>query len=455
MAKVILEKKEYFSPEGILLSDFLQQNGIAVAHPCGGRGTCGKCTVWVNGQKERSCRYRIQGDITVQLPSAEEIFSPVEKAEGESIGVLVLDIGTTTLALAEVSAAGEPLRVITRTNPQRSFGADVISRIEYCIKNGPELLQKVLLEELSALLKGREGAALYVAGNTTMLHLLFGVDPSPMGAAPYTPAFLGERRQELPLPIKNVIALPGISAFVGADLVAGLLALEPPAEGKYHLLVDLGTNAEILLYSREAVFCTAAAAGPCFEGANITCGMSASNGAVCAYSEQGYQTIGGDEPIGICGTGLIDLVATLVRQGIIDETGYLEEDFYLTSAVRLTAGDVRAFQLAKAAVYAGILALMKRAGVSFEQIDRLYLAGGFSTAVNRENAAAVGLLPRELKEKVSAAGNSSLRGAARYAAGASIPDSLENARYIDLSADADFAELFMENMDFGGKFTSL
>ena len=183
--------------------------------------------------------------------------------------------------------------------------------------------------------------------------------------------------------------------------------------------------------------------------------MSAVPGAISAYSEAGYQTVGEVAPIGICGTGLIDLIATLVRQGVIDESGYLEEDFYVTSAVRLTPGDVRAFQLAKAAVYAAILALMRRAGIRYDQIDRLYLAGGFSAAVDRENAAAVGLLPRELKEKVHFAGNSSLRGAARYAAGMPPPSSLGNARYIDLSADGDFADLFMENMEFGGKFTSL
>ena len=455
MVKITLEKKEYFVEKGTPLSAFLQQNGFAVSHPCGGKGTCGKCTVTVNGRQELSCRYLVEEDIAVELPQKEEILSLAQEGQGESIGFLALDLGTTTLALAEVSAEGEPLAPKTATNPQRRFGADVISRIEYAAKNGVEDLQTVLLEELSALLQGREESALYVAGNTTMLHLLLGEDPSAMGVAPYTPVFLEEQRRKLPLPVAEIITLPGVSAFVGADIVAGLLALEPPAEGKYNLLVDLGTNAEIVLYSEKEALCTAAAAGPCFEGVNITCGMSAVPGAIAVYSEQGYQTVGDRAPIGLCGTGLIDLIATLVRQEIIDETGYLEEDFTVAPGVRLTPGDVRNFQLAKAAVFAAILALMKQAGVGYEQIDRLWLAGGFSASVNRDNAAEVGLLPAALKDKVASAGNSSLRGAARYAAGAALPAFLQNARYVDLSADGIFAELFMENMEFGGKFTSL
>jgi uncharacterized 2Fe-2S/4Fe-4S cluster protein (DUF4445 family) len=301
-----------------------------------------------------------------------------------------------------------------------------------------------------------QGHTLYVAGNTTMLHLLFGVDPSPMGEAPYTPAFLAERQEAaLPLPLKQVIALPGISAFVGADIVAGLLMAEVPAPEQYHLLVDLGTNAEIVLFSREKAYCTAAAAGPCFEGANITCGMSASPGAICAYEEAGFRTVGELPPAGICGTGLIDLIAALVRQGIIEDSGYMEEDFEITDQVRLTPGDVRSFQLAKSAVCAAILALMNQVGVSFEQIGKLYLCGGFSTAINGKSAAEVGLFPPELVEKICPLGNSSLQGAARYACNRKLPAFAKNVVYRDLSSDPVFTDLFMENMELGGKFTSL
>lgn len=449
MAKVYIKETAYSVAEGTLLSEFLQQNGFAVSHPCGGRGSCGKCLVRVNGKEEKSCRYRIQTDITVELPEAEAIYSPLQQAEGEASGLLALDLGTTTLALAEVSAEGTPLRAVSSTNPQRRFGADVIARIEYCQKNDPVLLQQVLLEELAEMLKGKEGHTLYVAGNTTMLHLLFGVDPTPMGAAPYTPAFLAQRQScSLPLPVERVISLPGIAAFVGADIVAGLLMAEAPAEGHYNLLVDLGTNAEIVLFSRETALCTAAAAGPCFEGANISCGMSASRGAVCSYNEEGYRTVGDAPAVGLCGTGLIDLIATLVKEGTIDETGYMEEDFEIAPAVRLTPADVRCFQLAKSAVCAAILTLMERAGVTTEQIDTLYLCGGFSAAINRENAAAVGLFPAELCAKASSLGNSSLGGTARYACGAELPLFVKNAEYADLSADPVFSDLFMENMMF-------
>ena len=288
------------------LSDALIEAGLDVEHPCGGAGKCGKCTVLVNGKKELSCRFTVTDDITVVLPKKEEIVSVSGVKQSGEIGTelcLCLDIGTTTLALALVSTdKKETVKVVTATNPQRVYGADVISRIDYCRKNGTENLTRTLTEGVAQLVNGllcdyglENIGKMYVSGNTTMLHTFFGVDCSSLGVSPYTPVFLDTKKckgKELGVDkIDEIEALPGISAFVGADIVAGLNYVTP-TEGKYDLLVDLGTNAEIALFGDGKIVCTTAAAGPCFEGANISCGMSAVEGAICEVRADGtYKTI--------------------------------------------------------------------------------------------------------------------------------------------------------------------
>jgi len=184
--------------------------------------------------------------------------------------------------------------------------------------------------------------------------------------------------------VKTVVSLPGISAFVGSDIVAGMEYTGLPEKGTHRLLLDLGTNAEIALFSEKGILCTAAAAGPCFEGANISCGMSASPGAVCAVTMDGVCTvIGGGEAKGLCATGLIDAITMGVRQELIDETGYIEdESMEICPGVTLTQKDIREFQLAKSAIRAGMECLIRKAGISFADISHLFVAGGFSSGLN-------------------------------------------------------------------------
>jgi len=459
-------KREEVSFEGsVLLSDLLAGHGYFVPHPCGGRGTCKKCTVLLNGSSVLACRQTLDRDGEVILPDREEISAVTG---GEETGrvtehlCLCLDIGTTTLALSLVSLDERAaVRTVTAPNPQRAYGADVISRIDHCMKNGPRELQRSLLEVLrptvSSLLAsfGCSGVeTMYVAGNTTMLHLFFGVDCSSLGTAPYTPVFLEKRTasgESLGLEgVETVVALPGISAFVGADIVAGMEYVGLPIEGKWRMLLDLGTNAEIALYNGNQILCTAAAAGPCFEGANISCGMSASPGAVCAVSSEGaVSVIGGGEAKGLCATGLIDAIAEGVRRETIDETGYLEDDpLPISGDVALTGQDIREFQLAKSAIRAAAECLITRAGISFEDVEGLYVAGGFSAGLNVENAAFVGLIPPELKEKFHGINNASLLGTVKYACEGENLHLPSASEYADLSADSLFSELFMEYMMF-------
>ena len=447
------------------LSDALIEAGLYVEHPCGGAGKCGKCTVLVNGKKELSCRFTVTDDITVVLPKKEEIVSVSGVKQSGEIGTelcLCLDIGTTTLALALVSTdKKETVKVVTATNPQRVYGADVISRIDYCRKNGTENLTKTLTEGVAQLVNGllcdyglENIGKMYVSGNTTMLHTFFGVDCSSLGVSPYTPVFLDTKKckgKELGIDkIDEIEALPGISAFVGADIVAGLNYVTP-TEGKYDLLVALGTNAEIALFGDGKIVCTTAAAGPCFEGANISCGMSAVEGAVCEVRADGtYKTIGNTEPKGLCATGLIDLVSCLVKTEDIDESGFMEDEEYaLTDKVILTQKDVRELQLAKSAVRSAIECLLDHVGIDAESIGKMYVAGGFSSGLNVQNAVDIGLFPKELKDKFTAVNNSSLQGTVKEAIEKKdLTEITKKAYYLDISGSALFSELFFENMVF-------
>ncbi len=460
MPEIFLKNKILYAENGEKLSDVLIKNGIYVDRPCGGKGTCKKCTVLVDGKAELSCQYIITSDIEVTVPEKNEIVSETGissvKTETENM-CFALDIGTTTLALALVSLDNKTaIDTITRTNPQKMYGADVISRIEYCRKSSHTALHKILLDEINSMIDSFDYAKdipLFVSGNTTMLHLFWGVDPSSIGVAPYTPVFLEKQTAdggEIGLEgIGRVESLPCISSFVGADIVAGLNYVEYPTDGKCSMLIDLGTNAEIALFSENEVVCTSAAAGPCFEGANISCGMSASQGAVCAYSADGYRTIGNVSPKGICGTGLVDVIAELLYDEI-DETGYMEKEiFEIADGVSISQADVRQYQLAKSAVFSAVETLLKYKKITHNDIEKVYISGGFSAKINISNAVRTGLIPKAFENKCKAVNNSSLLGTINYACGKDKTASiLKNSEYVDLSSTNDFSQLFIENMMF-------
>lgn len=451
--------------EGKRLFDVLSENGFYTASFCGGNGTCGKCKATVNGVDMLSCRTYAEDKMSVTLNSkARDILSEsgikaTEKLSGEP--VFALDIGTTTIALAVVDTNEKcVVDVFTANNPQAKYGADVISRIGFCADGGLLKLHTSVIEAVNSLLEKASvkysvasAREMYVAGNTVMLHLFLNTDCSSMGAAPYTPAFLSGREADgSALGItrtRKIYTLPCFASFVGGDIYAGMYAVKKPEIGKYSLLLDLGTNAEIALFSRDEILCTSAAAGPCFEGANIECGMSALPGAVSEFKiDGGAKTVGNEKAVGICGTGLIDIIAELLRSEEIDETGYLEQEepYVIAENVYITQKDIREFQVAKSAVKSAAEVLLERAGISFDDIETVYLSGGFSSFINIENAAFCGLIPKELSKKCKAIRNSSLYGAFKYSLD---PRELtEKCRYIDLMTDADFSEKFMYNINF-------
>ena len=462
MCKVIIDGEIQYAADGTLLSDVLIGTGADVEHPCGGRGVCRKCIVIIDGKEELACQYVIKKDISVHLPENGEIISETGATESGEITENVcfcLDIGTTTLALALVSLDNAKIiKVITRKNPQRVFGADVMTRIDCCRKNGVAALQKAVVSEINSMIADfnlKKTEKLYVSGNATMLHIFFGVDCTAMGVAPYSPVFLAgktENAENLGIEGAEIAeSLPSVAAFVGADVVAGMNFIGMPENGRHNLLIDLGTNAEIVLYDSNSALCTSAAAGPCFEGANISCGMSATDGAIYSYCASETKTVGRMPAKGICGTGLVDIIAELLRTKTIDKTGFMDcEEFEISDGVSLNQSDIRQYQLAKSAVYSAIMTLIEMKNISFGDIEKMYISGGFSAEINMKNAVATGLLPKELAEKCAAVNNSSLLGTVKYACEKNnLSVYTDNAVYVDLSGNSGFSDLFIKNMMFG------
>jgi uncharacterized 2Fe-2S/4Fe-4S cluster protein (DUF4445 family) len=313
-----------------------------------------------------------------------------------------------------------------------------------------------------------------------MEHLFMGLDPASIAQAPYTPTTLFDdgRPVTIPeLPGTEVYLLPCVSGYVGGDITAGLLASGLYETPGLSLFLDVGTNGEMALGGKDGFLCCSVASGPAFEGAEISCGMASAPGAVRHVALEGdafrLDVVGDVPPRGLCGSGLIDLLAALLRRGAVDETGRLlppeeaEEEFsflgedenengicYLTGdhTVYFTAGDVRKLQLAKAAVAAGIGRLLHEAGIAPERVERLYIAGGFGGGLDPGSAAAIGMIPAQLGDKVVTLGNSALEGAARLAAQPEQWQTLleiqKNCRYLELSGDGQFSAAFVENMLF-------
>lgn len=479
--------RELDSEEGIPLQTILRRNGYNIYSPCGGRGRCGKCTVWVSGTgKVVSCRYYPVTNIEVILPGEDEAqilvrqtefledfqFSPdLSSFHSASPYGIAIDLGTTTVVLYFLNLIDGAIEKISSVlNPQMRFGADVISRITWCQENrtGLRQLQSVITacinKELDTFLTERRLdisniEKLIVAGNTTMLHLLLGEDPVPIALAPFTSRFTKRQVRKGALsglninPDGQLITLSCLSAYVGADIIAGLAVLKP----LYHnyLFVDIGTNGEIALVTGDTVYACSAAAGPAFEGASISFGMAAVTGAISGYSGDGrIRVIGNTEPAGICGSGIVDIVAYLVRKGIVDETGFLSESFVIHPGkdILVTRQDIREIQLAKSAIFSGIRILMKRAGIGFEDIEALFLAGGFGNYINIDSAIDLGLLPSELRNRIFAVGNSAGIGALQNLRSDEhekrMVRILENSKYVELSEAQDFPEEFAMNMFF-------
>lgn len=524
--------------EGKSLLSILRAHGIYVDAPCGGLGMCGRCRVRYKNkapaatEKERklltaeelaagirlACAVVPEQDCQIELvgKETEEIWALTagdekrsadleEKQQaGDCYGIAV-DIGTTTLALALVDlGTGEEKAVVTGTNHQRAYGADVISRISAANEGKLLELQKSIQSDLhsqiQALLK-RAGIApalvkkVVIVGNTTMCHLLRGLSCESLGAAPFTPVDIGLWKGRIGEVFDaETVIFPGISAFVGADIVAGIYGLSLHKKKEAAMLLDIGTNGEMVIGDETGFLVTSAAAGPVFEGGNISCGVPGIAGAVTHVawdSEKGAsscETIGNQPPVGLCGTGIIDAVSELVRHSFIDENGTLADAWFESGVpvageeIRFTQKDVREVQMGKSAIRAGIETLFSEYHLNARENQsnvcesasgaeknqrgasekdpgnqssiQVYLAGGFGYDMNVDSAIRIGLFPESFREMTRAAGNAALKGAERFLlekeseALTELEWIVAHAREINLAMHPQFSELYMQYMFF-------
>ena len=406
---------------------------------------------------------------------------------------LVVDIGTTTLVAVLVDlGTGRELATASGLNPQSVHAQDVLSRISFAKdKSGLDTLQGVLVEELNRLIaeistkSGIDTRYIYEAvfsGNTCMLHIVAGIDPAPLGRHPFLPTLTGgvhlpAEQIGLSIAPQGLIYLPPvISAYVGADISTGILASGLSDLSGVTLFIDIGTNGELALAVDGNLSASATAAGPAFEGMNISCGMRASAGAVeridiDAAGGLDIGVIGGVGPVGICGSGLMDLTAELVRHGVIAESGRLKTPpdispalaprlegagskaaFRFGDSVTLTQKDIRQVQLAKGAIRAGIEMLLKDAGLDACRLDRVLIAGSFGFHLREESLITMGLLPPEAAGKVSFLGNTSRSGGEMLLINHSLRGGLTqlvgNVNVVDLAGNPAFERAFMEFMSF-------
>lgn len=448
----------------------------------------GDCAVTLSPPARASIR---QDHLTEAVSLDPPAFSKGETAQG--VGAAV-DIGTTTVAVYLYDLkTGALLGTLSALNAQQAYGADVISRINACMTDagGLDTLVRLIRNQINQLLRRllrradrRVGELVYisVAGNTVMQHIFCGLSPRSIAAAPFKPVSLfghtvnaqllgmdaGERAQ--------VYLLPAVSGYVGGDITAGLLS-----SGAYReencLFVDIGTNGEIALGGKHGFLCCAAAAGPAFEGRGISCGIGGVSGAVSRVYLKGgrvrLETIGRGKPIGICGSGIIDALHVMRVLGALDETGRLLPQAEAPEAARpylrgedadcrfmlsekhnlyISAMDVRALQLAKAAVAGAILTLMKTAGITHDRIRRVYLAGGFGSALDVKSACAIGLIPSQFEDRTIAAGNCAGTGAVMAllskAKKRKLGEIQQSCCYIELSESTVFMQKYIASMHF-------
>lgn len=505
---------------------------VTISAPCGGAGRCGKCLVrvidpvpgpppsqgdrrFISSEKltagyrlactceatrvskiEISGEYR-EASVKGELPSFHSPAAPLARAASAGSLAAAVDIGTTTVAIFLIdTATGEPLDVLSQMNRQSVYGADVLTRIAHAENGGLPALSRAIraqIQEMLTELTERTGAALRdigfltVVGNTTMLHLLVGEDPSGIGRAPFTPAFIDSREyspQELSLPLApsgRVLLVPCVSAYVGADIVSAAVAIDMDRESQTTLLVDIGTNGELLLRQGEAVFACSTAAGPALEGATIRAGVGGVAGAISGWHRAGnafeQETIGGGEPVGICGSGLLDLLATLLTDGIVDETGRMtdgsevtdpeiaeayagrvqhdengEPMFNFAGGYWFTQQDLREIQLAKAAIAAGIDTLLDHAGMGAKDLERVVLTGGFGQHLDVRSAQLLGLLPVLPAERfLPIAGGAGIGAVRSIRESGTIERMLafqKRVEYIELSGHPHFQNQYIERMTF-------
>ena len=514
---ILPHKRQIRAAKGTTLLEALIHYSIFLRTDCGGKGTCGKCRVEVvlpdqSVKSVRSCKFELETDVSIRIPetsmlsshimSKAQIFFPdgyPRKASAESadsFGVAV-DLGTTTIAVYLCNMAkGTVLSSLAVKNPQALYGDDVMSRIGVIGQDGGNLkkLQAMVVKsiewgisELASKDSPVEINRVVVVGNPAMIHILAGVDPQPIGVSPYLPVFHEARAYDAKdLGFISVTCrvnfLPQVSGFIGGDILAAALAVDIKKLSPGSLLVDLGTNGELIFKGKDKLYATSCATGPAFEGASLACGMQAIPGAINRVSikrvgvdktRNGENTVtvevssiqdegGPDVPAaGICGAGLLNAVARMCDHGIVEPDGRFaggEKEFVLVGedpatdrpSVYISQKDIRSVQLGKSALITGIEFLCEKAG--FDMPKTILIAGAFGSHQDKKDLVRLGLLPDIGDEKIITMGNAAGSGAVMALCDDSYLDDAKamagNVEVVNLAVNMEFQERFIENLNF-------
>lgn len=476
------------------LADILYENGFKINTFCGGAGYCGKCIVSVDGSPQKACAYTPCYDITVNIPasSISQTHSPAERIANIESGIkytctnmksdsnaIAIDIGSTSISTALIGIHDDTYGIIniaTIFNPTIHYGSDIISRAQASVNGKREVLSATLRNTIESEVKKiihtnhvamNSIKNIYISCNTTMQHLLLGLDCTGILSYPFTPSQFEHNRIYDGV---HICIIPSFSTFIGGDIVAGLYYLSKPRYRRY-ILLDLGTNAEIVLVNGNRMFCTSAAAGPAFEGAGITCGCAYIKGAVKNVTIKrrqnkssfsiSYKTIENKLPVGICGSGIIDIYSQFIANSIIDEHKTLNEQYIdsgfeiaktANGPILITQQDIRHVQLAVAAIKTGIDILLLRSGLTSTDIERVYVAGSFGASLSLETLKKINLMPKDFinRQTIEFPGNTSLSGAIKASVNKCSFESLSriisSCTEIELANEPEFNSLFIGNM---------
>ncbi len=488
MPRVEIDNRIIEVPVGTTVSAVVE--GLSL--PCSGKGICGKCRVQIAGtvsaptpQEERhltlmeladdirlACCATIQGDCRIRrlgggapavVTAPQSAMQPLS-APFARYGVAV-DVGTTTLAAHLYAPDGTLLAQAGAPNPQAVYGADVISRVETAMGGNAGPIEAIrgglrrLLSDITARvgITPAEVDSVVITGNTVMLSLLTATDVTPFAAAPFACGRLfgevvsAEAVGLTDCPDGSVYLAPCISAFVGGDTATALLATDLKEN---ELLLDIGTNGEMALQTARGLYVCSTAAGPAFEGVGISCGMTAAEGAVhrveLVNGTLYPSVIGGGEPRGLCGSGLIDAAACLLMRGDMTADGVIDGPLTIAGGVTLTPEDIRALQVSVSAIRSGIDTLLHAADLTAEDITSVTVCGGFGSYLNPRSAVTIGLLPMAFTTRIRGMGNAALSGAAALLLAPDRRETLSQhiaaAQVVDLATNPYFARQFIANM---------
>lgn len=471
------EGRKLSAGQGTNLLEALRAEGLAPDAPCGGNGKCGKCKVLVDGAEVLACQVTVGRDMTVTLPKQaglnvlqEGIAATPRVSPGKDGLLLAFDIGTTSVVCFLLDGkTGQELGKSSMLNPQTVFGADVISRIQRALAGELDAQTQAIRQGMTQLITQvtdtPEAVTLVsVVANPAMQQLFLGISPENLAGVPFAPVLTRSKRvscrEYLPIcPNAQLLIVPDISGYIGADTMGCVLSTGLYQKEELTLMVDIGTNGEMVLGNKHRMIACSTAAGPALEGANIQFGMRGTEGAIDhVWVENGRiccSVLGGGEARGICGSGLIDAVAVGLNLGLLNKRGRILTDdhtLHLTQQVYLTQDDIRQVQMAKGAIYAGIFLMAQQLGVRVGDIQKVQLAGAFGSFLDPKSACRIGLLPEELLDRIEAVGNAAGSGAKLLACDDSLlplTDQLTGKiQFLELASLPEFSRTFAKSMCF-------